>query len=287
MSPLNINNKNKTTPPLIRMGVTDLSFHHVTAAIVTHIMMIMGKQVIRTYDQHEENFIKLKNDQIDFICSAWLPHSHGIYKDLVEQDVPTLELGLHYQPYAFWGVPDYVPYSKLNKITDLLKPSIKVKTLNNIQGIGDGAGITRFSKSVMKNYGLTLSGYEFKAGSQEDCINAYEQSVAENKWVIVPIWQPQFLHHKYIIRELEDPKGLLGGKDRAVLLARKDSLTSHFTEQEIQVLNNIELSNKIVSQLDYSYNRLEKSADEVAKEWLRDNTKTLINWLDPLLIPEL
>ena len=287
MSLLNINNKNKTTPPLIRMGVTDLSFHHVTAAIVTHIMMIMGKKVIRTYDQHEENFIKLKNDQIDFICSAWLPHSHGIYKDLVEQNVPTLELGLHYQPYAFWGVPDYVPSSKINKITDLLKPSIKVKTLNNIQGIGDGAGITRFSKSVMKNYGLALSGYEFKTGSQEDCINAYEQSVAENKWVIVPIWQPQFLHHKYIIRELEDPKGLLGGKDRAVLLARKDSLTFHFTEQEIQVLNNIELSNKIVSQLDYSYNRLDKSADEVAKEWLRDNTKTLINWLDPLIIPEL
>jgi len=43
------------------------------------------------------------------IASAWLPSSHGVYKERVEEMVGTRELDLHYEPHALWGVPDYVP----------------------------------------------------------------------------------------------------------------------------------------------------------------------------------
>ena len=83
----------------IILGVTDLSFHRVTASIISHILTNMGFDVERIYSPHQENFEKLKSGDIDMLASAWLPSSHGIYKSDVEEKVELLELGLHYKPY--------------------------------------------------------------------------------------------------------------------------------------------------------------------------------------------
>jgi len=256
---------------LVRLGVADLSFHHATGAVVANILKRMGFTVVRSYSLHKENFERLRSGEIDMIASAWLPFSHGIYKESVEEMVPTCELGLHYEPYALWGVPDYIPESEISTISDLLKPSVKEKMTPIIQGIGMGAGITRFSIQMMDEYKLTDSGYKFLTGTQQQCVAAFEDAIAEKRWVIVPLWQPQFLHSKYKIRELTDPKNLLCGKDRAVLLARQDSLDRLFSAGNIRQLDSIKLSNKIISKLDYMINRVDKTEDEAAKEWLESN----------------
>ncbi|WP_084738062.1 glycine betaine ABC transporter substrate-binding protein [Cystobacter ferrugineus] len=49
-----------------------------------------------------------------------------------------------------------------------------------------------------------------------------EAAVAEKRWVVIPLWHPQFLHHRYTIRALAEPKGLLGGVDQATLVIRRD-----------------------------------------------------------------
>ncbi|MGL5666865.1 MAG: glycine betaine ABC transporter substrate-binding protein [Shewanella sp.] len=269
--------------PRIQLGVTDLSFHRVTAAVVAHVMRLMGKEVEISYALHEANFSRLKLGQIDMLCSAWLPHSHGVYLQQVETQIATRALGLHYEPYALWGVPNYVPEDAVSRIEDLLKPEVKQRTRPIIQGIGEGAGITRFSKNIMREYQLTAAGYQFRTGTQADCVTAFESAVSVNEWVVVPLWHPQFLHHQYAIRELKDVKGLLGGKDRAVLLAREDRLTEHFTPEQIAVLDKITLSNQIVAELDYGVNRLGFSEDQVASHFLTNNPAMLATWLAPLL----
>jgi glycine betaine/proline transport system substrate-binding protein len=273
----NINQKDMslTEKKVVRLGVTDLSFHRATGAIVSNILERMGFTVIRSFSPHKENFERLRSGEIDMIVSAWLPSSHGVYKESVEEITPTRELGLHYQPYALWGVPDFVPESEVSTISDLLKPSVKAKMTPIIQGIGLGAGITRFSIKMMDEYKLKDAGYTFLTGTQEQCVAAFEQAVAENRWVVVPLWHPQFLHSKYKIRELSDPKKLLGGKDRAVLLARIDRLEQLFTADEIKQLDGIKLSNEIVAELDYAINRENKTEDEAAKIWLRKNPRLL------------
>lgn len=101
----------------------------------------------------------------------------------------------------------------------------------------------------------------------------------------MPLWHPQFLHHQYGIRDLQDPKGLLGGKDKAVLLARERELVINFSPAQIQVLNNIVLSNQIVAELDYAVNRPGMTEDEAAANWLAANPSRLTTWLAPLLNP--
>ncbi|WP_232775027.1 MULTISPECIES: glycine betaine ABC transporter substrate-binding protein [unclassified Shewanella] len=280
-----LNSKSAQGEQVIRMGVTDLSFHRVTAAVVAQVIRVMGKEVQRSYALHEANFDRLGEGKVDMVCSAWLPHSHGIYRQHVEERVPTQQLGLHYEPYALWGVPDYVPAELVSSIEDLLKPEVQQRMRPTIQGIGEGAGITRFSKNIMVQYGLTAAGYQFKTGTQADCVAAFESAAAVNDWVIVPLWHPQFLHHQYRIRELQDPRGLLGGKDKAVLLARKVELTRNFSPEQIKVLDNIVMSNQIVAELDYAVNRQGMTEDEAAANWLMTNPQHLTTWLAPLLDP--
>ncbi|CAK2708028.1 Glycine betaine/proline transport system substrate-binding protein [Vibrio crassostreae] len=251
----------------ISMGVTDLSFHRTTASLVANVLKAMGFEVERIFSPHQENFEKLKTGQVDMLSSAWLPSSHGIYKAGVEEVEPLIELGLHYEPYALWGVPDYVPEEAVSEIADLLKPEVVDKMNAKIQGINPGAGITRFSIQMMKEYGLSGSGYEFFSGSEADCFDAFESAVANKEWVVVPLWKPQFLHYRYDIRELKDPKRLLGIVDRAVLLLRDDK--KHLlSEEQIKTLDSLRFSNDIIAELDYKVCREGKPQDEVTRDWL-------------------
>ncbi|MBR9728048.1 glycine betaine ABC transporter substrate-binding protein [Shewanella intestini] len=253
----------------ITLGVTDLSFHRVTASLVSHVLSDMGFNVVREFAPHQQNFEKLKSGAVDMLSSAWLPSSHGIYKADVEQVEPLIELGLHYEPYALWGVPDYVPQAAVSQVSDLLKPEVVAQTNKLIQGIGAGAGISRFSIAMIEQYGLDAAGYHFKTGTEEDCFQAFEQAVANKEWVVVPLWKPQFLHHQYTIREIKDPKGLLGIVDRAVLVVRQDK-SAIFTSEQLATLDSLRFSNEIIAELDYKVCRQGQDIDKVTAQWLAD-----------------
>ncbi|MCF4173814.1 glycine betaine ABC transporter substrate-binding protein [Vibrio mediterranei] len=254
----------------INLGVTDLSFHRITASLISHVLTDMGFEVNRIYSPHQENFAKLKSGEVDILTSAWLPSSHGIYKQDVEQKRPVIELGLHYEPYAHWGVPSYVPEEAVREVKDLLKQDVLGKMQKDIQGINPGAGITRFSIKMMEEYGLSEAGYEFHTGTEEDCFTTFEQRVANNEWFVVPLWKPQFLHFKYDIREIKDPKGLLGIVDRAVLLVPED-VADRFTAAQINQLDDLKFSNEIIAELDYKVSREGLDIDIVTKHWLEHN----------------
>ncbi|QDV66276.1 glycine betaine ABC transporter substrate-binding protein [Crateriforma conspicua] len=252
---------------LITLGITDLSFHRVAGSLTAHVLNGMGIEVERIYSPHEANFQKLKAGETQMLASAWLPSSHGGYKAEVEETVPLRVLGLHYEPYALWGVPDYVPESAVAEVADLLKPDVSDKMKRDIQGINPGAGITRFSIAMMSEYGLNDAGYRFHTGSEEDCFTTFEHAVENGEWVVVPLWKPQFLHFKHKIRELREPKGLLGVVDKAVLLLRDDQSTL-FTEDELKTLDSLRWSNEIIAELDYQICRENQPLDEVTKNWL-------------------
>lgn len=253
------------------IGVTDLSFHRVAASLVANTLINMGFEVERIYSHHEKNFQRLQSGEIDMLTSAWLPSSHGVYKHNVEKSVSLIELGFHYQPYALWGVPDYIPDDVVAEVSDLLKPQVLEKMSKTIQGINAGAGISRFSAAIIEQYGLGEHGYSFLTGTEEDCFGAYEKAVAKNEWIVVPLWRPQFLHSKYTIRELKEPMGLLGGMDKAVLLLREDR-QSLFSKTQIDVLNSLRFTNKIIEILDYQVCREGRNLDETTKKWMESNS---------------
>ncbi len=134
-------------------------------------------------------------------------------------------------------------------VEDLLRAPALERMDRRIQGINPGAGISRFSKAMVEQYGLAAAGYHFETGSEEDCFGRFEAAAANGEWIVVPLWQPQYLHHRYRIRALEEPKGLLGGVDLATLVVRRDA-EALVGAEALAALSKLYLGNARVSELD-------------------------------------
>ncbi len=204
----------------IRIGHIALSFHEASAREVARVLESHGHEVTFASAPHEEAFAMPGRGEVDILASAWLPSSHEAYLAPMLEDVD--KIAVIYEPYCIWGVPDYVPQSAVASVTDLLREPALSKMELIIQGINPGAGISRFSAEMIKQYGLDAAGYVFRTGSEADCFDRYEAAVAQGRWVVVPLWHPQFLHHRYRIRALKETKGLLVTQDEATLVVRKE-----------------------------------------------------------------
>ncbi len=231
----------------ISVGHIDLSFHDASAREVERILRSHGHQIERSAAPHEEMFQRLARGEVDVLVSAWLPASHGAYLAPIEKEVR--KVTVLYEPYCIWGVPESVPEDAVAEVSDLLREPALGRMERLIQGINPGAGISRFSKRVVEEYGLSSAGYHFETGTEADCFSRFERAATEGRWVIVPLWHPQFLHHRYQIRELKEPKGLLGGADKATLVIRHDA-EDRIGAAALEELERLHLGNSRVSELD-------------------------------------
>ncbi len=261
-------------PPL-RLGVIDLSFHTASSGVIAALLRRDGIAFEVRHAPHEALFKLLADDHIDLAISAWLPGSHGGYIAPVEDQL--LKLGVLYQPYAIWGVSDQVPIEAVECVADLLKPEVAARMRKAIQGIGPGAGISRFSLEIMQTYRLAEAGYAFHNGSLTDCVDAFESSIAAGEWAVVPLWHPQFLHHRHRIRALREPLGLLRGQDEATLVLRR-SAAAKLPASTLQWMRRISLGNEVVATLDDQISRGGRTPESAATEWLKRHPERLAAW---------
>lgn len=231
----------------ITLVTIDLSFHRAASSVVRGILNRHGVAVNEIFAPHEKAFELLRDGDADMLSSAWLPSSHSVYLSPFEHEVE--KITVLYRPYALWGVPDYVPESAVGSIADLTRPDVASRMTKRIQGINPGAGISRFSREIITQYGLSDAGYYFENGTLDDCVGAFENAVKERRWVVIPLWTPQYLHERYAIRELKDPKGLLGGTDDATLIVRKAAIDTISTAA-LNELRTLTIGNREASRLD-------------------------------------
>lgn len=250
--------------PLV-IGQIALSFHIASAAVVRAIVELTGTRTITREASHEQMYEMLARGEVDMVVSAWLPGSHGVYIDPIAGDL--LKLGVLYEPYAMWGVPDYVPLSDVTAVADLTRPEVVARMAKRIQGIGPGAGISRFSREIIERYGLAALGYEFHNGTLKDCTDAFESAYGQRQWTVVPLWHPQYLHHRYVIRELTEPLGLLRGRDAATLVLRREA-AGLLPEATLGWLRRLHLGNAAVAELDHQISVAGATPAEAAVGWL-------------------
>ena len=259
----------------VRLGVIDLSFHRASAGVVAQVLARGGVAHEWHAASHERIFLMLARGEVDLIVSAWLPGSHGHF--VRDQAQALIRLGRLYQPYALWGVPDYVPTDAVSTVGDLRREEVATRMVKRIQGIGPGAGISRFSREIVEAYRLDECGYEFAHGSLDDCVRAFESAVAERRWVVVPLWRPQFLHARHAIRELREPRGLLRGVDDATLLLRREA-RALIPDGVLATLAGMSLGNDAVTAMDDQIGREGRPVMAVARAWLQANEGQLDTW---------
>ncbi|WP_118137963.1 glycine betaine ABC transporter substrate-binding protein [Oceanicella sp. SM1341] len=234
-------------PGTLKVGHIDLSFHDASAREVEAILARHGHVIERSAAPHEEMFRRLGRGEVDVLVSAWLPASHETY--LAPMAAEVSRICVLYEPCCIWGVPDYVPEADVASVADLLREPALTRMERLIRGINPGAGISRFSKAIVESYGLGAAGYHFETGTEAECFDRFEQAHAAGRWVVVPLWHPQYLHARYRIRALEEPRGLLGGADEATLVIRRDAM-ARVAPAALEELSRLHLGNARVSALD-------------------------------------
>jgi glycine betaine/proline transport system substrate-binding protein len=253
----------------IRLGQVGLSFYAVVGGIVQEVLEDDGYKVEVTTGSHGDIFPKLGAGEVDILAAAWLPDGHApLYAKV--KDVTFIVGELYGDARLYWAVPDYVPADLVRSIDDLKKPDVAARMDKRIRGIGATSGLMVGAAKIREAYGLDVAGYEVIPGDAKDWIENFKQAVGEKRWLVMPLWQPQWINAAYKVRVLEEPKGIYGKGDTAVLLGH-ETLKSKLSPETLSRLANIKLSVGAVTEMDLWVNVDGLTPREAAKKWLAAN----------------
>ncbi|GFE63269.1 glycine betaine ABC transporter substrate-binding protein [Litoreibacter roseus] len=260
----------------IVLGQVGLSFYAVVGGVVQEVLEQEGYTVDVVEGPHDEIFPQLGAGDVDMLAAAWLPSAHGTLYEPVE-DV-TFEIAPIYEEAKFfWAVPSYIPESVLSSVADLTKPKVAAIMPNTIISLPEATGLTTGARRVMEAYGLEDAGYELIAAEPSEWLDTFRTAVEKKEWVVLPLWQPQWINAVYDIRPLTEPKNAYGDPDTAYLIGH-EQLRDKLSAETMQLLQGIRFDVADVTEMDRLMNVDGMSAREAAQSWMAANTDIVESW---------
>ena len=263
----------------LTLGHVDLSFYEVTAKVVQSVLERMGYSVTVKTGSHAEIYPRLGTGEVDLFVAVWLPHAHASYWEQYK-DSSIIVTTLFEDARLFWSVPDYVPATEVTSVADLRKPEVVARMQKEIRGTRPDSGLMIGSKKIMEEYALNASGYQLVPGTPADWIAAFDDNINAKRWFVMPLWQPQYLNRVARMRILDEPKQLLGGTDKAYLVAHKD-FAAKVDKHAWKALQRISLSVKAVTEMDYLVNVKKLTPEYAVRNWMAAHPDTVNYWLQP------
>ncbi|WP_135604262.1 glycine betaine ABC transporter substrate-binding protein [Methanococcoides sp. NM1] len=204
---------------------------------------------------------------IDIYASAWLPTTQGLYWDRYGNDLDYVN---NISTGAKIGlvVPTYVTIDSINELNEN-----KDKFEGVVQGIEPGAGIMATTEVAMEEYNLD---YVLSASSTVGMATELQDSIDNEEWMVVTLWQPHWAFARMDLKFLEDPKNVYGEGDNLVLVARKDLSEDRPDVYEIISRYEMDISDvgSIMLDLDQGL-----SPEEAAAKWIENNPEKVNEWL--------
>ncbi len=192
----------------------------------------------------------ISDQELDLMVEVWQPRTDKTY--LQKYSADALDFGPMYENAKLtWAVPAYVPKDKLNSISDLGKPEVKKKLDKEIIGIDPGAGLMRRSEDMMEQYDA-LSDYTLVEGSGAAMQASLKDAIMNDEWIVVTLWQPHSAYGQFELRNLKEPKHLLGLEERVHLWGRIDFMEV-FPDKVSQFLSRFYLPMEMVNNLSAMY----------------------------------
>lgn len=249
------------------LGEICQSFYALGTAVVADVLARFGIPSSRVVDTHERIFAALGRGEVDLVAAAWLPHSHGDYIAACgEAAVPLCTMCSGGR--LLWGVPAYVDAAVVG-ITDLAWPEVAARMDRIIRGINPDSGIMRGSLRALEEYGLAAAGYRVVTGSTEDWMANAAAAHRDERWIVMPLWEPHYLISRYRPRPLADPRGVLGGPQDGVLMAHA-SLPDRLPPPALAALRQLVIGNEGFARLELLLNEPGGTAEIAARRWLAE-----------------
>ena len=260
----------------IVLGQVGLSFYAVVGGVVQELLEREGYSVEVVEGPHAKIFPRLGAGEVDIFAAAWLPHGHADLFASVE-DMTFRIAPLYEDARFFWVVPAYVPESAVSSVASLVEPGVQQRVSKRIVSLPAETGLTISARRVLDAYNLGEAGYEIVAASPGEWFGTFRDAIRDKKWVIFPLWQPQWVNAAYEVRRLDDPKGAYGEPDTAYLLGHR-SLREKLPGRTMGLLSNIRLSVEAVTKMDRMVNVDRLSPRDSARRWMEENADLVQSW---------
>src|SRR5690625_2162678 len=149
---------------------------------------------------------------------------------------------------------------------------------HTIIGIEPGAGITVTTEKAIEEYD-SLQGWELEESSTAAMASELDTAMANEDPIVITGWNPHWTFAKYPnMKYLEDTKGVYGEVEEIKSLARKG-----LKEEKPEAYKLIEQFNWEVEDMEdimYEAQETGDDIDEVAKQWVEDNSDKVAEWTD-------
>ncbi len=200
----------------------------------------------------------------DLVLDTWLPLTHAEYIDKFGADM--VDLGSWYDNAKLTiAVNEDAP---IDSLEDLAKdPSV---VGNKLIGIEAGAGLTKITQEkVIPGYGLDKMDYVIS--STPAMLAELKSATDKGENIAVTLWRPHWAYSSFPVKDLEDPKGLLGDAEQVHSYASKD-----FAEEHKDIADRIgefTMDDETLASLENAMFN-EYDGDDygpVVKDWMADN----------------
>lgn len=141
---------------------------------------------------------------------------------------------------------------------------------NRIVGIEPGAGLTKVtSEEVIPGYGLDKM--EYLTSSTPAMLSELKTATTKGENIVVTLWQPHWAYDAFPLKDLKDPKGLLGAAEGVHSYSRLDFDKDYPTLNKW--LKDFKMDSKTLASLENAMFGGEKTTDYTAiiEKWIGEN----------------
>ena len=171
-----------------------------------------------------EQYQGIASGRLDLMLMSWQPRTHAPWIARLGGRIE--DLGVLYDGGRLgWAVPARVPRAEIAAIGDLAAPATVERLRGRIVGIDPGSGLMRLSRRALEVYGL--DDYRLEAGSGPAMGAALAEAIEADEWIVVTGWNPHWMFAAFELRYLDDPEGVLGGREQVHALARTGFHSDH------------------------------------------------------------
>lgn len=148
-------------------------------------------------------FTGVAGGSYDLVMNGWLPITHASFLETYGDDL--VDLGAwNDEAKLTIAVNEDAPIDSLEELAanaDLFG--------NRLVGIEAGAGHTKITADdVIPGYGL--GGMDFVTSSTPAMLTELQSATDAGENIAVTLWRPHWAYNAFPVKDLEDPKGLLG-----------------------------------------------------------------------------
>lgn len=216
-------------------------------------------------------YLGIADGDYDLTLDTWLPTTHADYMEQFGDDM--VDLG-SWNDEATLGlaVNSDAPITSLDELA-----ANADKFDNRIVGIESGAGLTRITKDeVIPGYGLDKM--EFLTSSTPAMLAELDAAMKAKENILVTLWKPHWAYDAYDIRDLEDPKGLLGDAESIHMMSRT-GFADDFPDVANWISNFRMDSERLFELENLMFNEYDGSDyTPIITDWMKDNQ----DWVDSL-----